>query len=240
MGGKSPQNVTTSGTSSQKTNTTQTTTIPEFLKPFLHGAADVSGGALTDLQGLTERFAVPGLTTDALEGTARGDFLLGGPGFDAAVDASVRAAQPHILSTFGAAGRGTGGLAQAAIGRAATDAFASQYGQERARQLLAAQALPGLALMPLQLRQSLLGSALAGLPISSLFGFNQRGKTSGRTAQVQPVFQNQGAGIMGGALTGLGIGSAMAPAGATGLAALGGPMGLGLALAGGLAGGLLQ
>lgn len=81
----------------------------------------------------------------ALQSTAAGDFLFGGQGFREAVDAAVRAAQPHILSTFGGAGRGTGGLAQTAIAQAASDAFAAQFGQERARQLQAASALSGLA-----------------------------------------------------------------------------------------------
>ncbi len=78
----------------------------------------------------------------ALEATARGDFLFGGEGFDAAVDAAVRAATPAIMSTFGGtAGGATSGLATTAIGQAAIDAFANQYGAERGRQVGAADAL---------------------------------------------------------------------------------------------------
>lgn len=111
------------------------------------------GGAIptqaTDALGnIIQGELIPGATTEALTRTAQGDFLFGSPGFDAAVQAAVRAAQPGILSTFGrgGAGAGTGGLAQAAIGRAATDAFASQFAQERANQLQAAQALGQLGL----------------------------------------------------------------------------------------------
>jgi hypothetical protein len=81
----------------------------------------------------------------ALQSTASGDFLFGGQGFDAAVDAAVRAAAPGILSTFGGAGGAPGGLARTAIGKAATDAFAGQYGQERANQLSASSLLADIA-----------------------------------------------------------------------------------------------
>lgn len=104
-------------------------------------------GGMDALSGLLGG-AIPGVTTDALTSTARGDFLYGGDGFNAAVDAAVRRATPGILSTFGSAGAGgaSGGLAQEAIGRAAIDAFASQYGQERSNQLGAAGTLGSLSL----------------------------------------------------------------------------------------------
>src|SRR5690554_5058169 len=102
---------------------------------------------------------LPGAATETLSRTAQGDFLLGGPGFDAAVQAAVRAAQPGILSTFGRGGSGaaTGGLAQAAIGQAATDAFARQFAQERANQLQAAQSLGQLGLAGASQRMSAAG-----------------------------------------------------------------------------------
>ncbi|ANO50849.1 hypothetical protein BA177_06180 [Woeseia oceani] len=95
---------------------------------------------------LSEGGVLPG--TDALQNTANGDFLFGGDGFNAAVDAAVRAAQPHILSTFGSAGAGgaSGGLAKTAIGKSAIDAFASQYANERANQLGAASSLANFGL----------------------------------------------------------------------------------------------
>lgn len=92
--------------------------------------------------------AIPGVANDALGATAAGDFLYGGEGFNAAVDAAVRQATPGILSAFGSAGAGaaTGGLAQEALGTAAIDAFARQYAQERSNQLSAANTLGGFGL----------------------------------------------------------------------------------------------
>lgn len=151
---------------------TQTVDIPDFLRPFLEQQANVGQGALNNLSGrlsgataddLVAPFSQDQLAAfdmargatsqggalptamDAFQSTARGDFLFGGQGFDEAVNAAMRQAQPHILSRFGGSGRGTGGLAQAAIGQAATDAFAGQFGQERQRQMQAAQMLPQLA-----------------------------------------------------------------------------------------------
>jgi hypothetical protein len=91
-----------------------------------------------DAVGFTE---TPG-AREALNATARGDYLFGGEGFDAAVDAAVRAAQPHIMSAFGGdAASVNSGLSQHAIGQSAIDAFANQYGAERGRQLGAAESL---------------------------------------------------------------------------------------------------
>lgn len=124
---------------------------------------------------------LPGIgdaSRDALTATANGDFLFGGDGFNAAVDAAVRRATPGILSTFGAAGAGgaTGGLAQEAIGTAAVDAFASQFAQERNNQINAAGMLGnfGLQAGDQQLSQALgevnanLGDARARLEASRL------------------------------------------------------------------------
>lgn len=116
-----------------------------FLDPALRdrlgGDFDLTS-FINEARGATDFTQTPE-ARDALTSTARGDFLFGGEGFDAAVDAAVRSAQPHILSTFGRAGAGgsTSGLAQTAIGQSAIDAFASQFGSERARQLGAANAL---------------------------------------------------------------------------------------------------
>ncbi|MEC4687533.1 MAG: hypothetical protein VST64_04415 [Nitrospirota bacterium] len=134
MGGKSQPDeiVTTADTSGSTTGSSlssQTVDIPKFLEPFIKQASGVGGDALSQLQQLLGGPLVAGFNQDqtqgfdlarsvaqdangplgtALEtilGTARGDFLSGGQGFDAAVQAAVRAAQPGILSTFGAAGR---------------------------------------------------------------------------------------------------------------------------------------
>lgn len=89
---------------------------------------------------------INGISRDALEATARGDYLYGGEGFDAAMDAAMRKIRPEILSTFGGAGPGAanGGLAKTAIAQAVADTFAGQYSTERGRQLAAAEGLAGL------------------------------------------------------------------------------------------------
>jgi hypothetical protein len=118
--------------------------IPQGVESLLTpGGVDTSS-----LQGILDSGAVSPEVREALQSTARGDFLAGGQGFDAAVEAAVRAAKPAILSTFGRAGAGgaTGGLAQTAIGTAAIDAFARQFANERSNQLGAAGRLADLGL----------------------------------------------------------------------------------------------
>lgn len=116
--------------------------VGNFLPPELVAQLQ-SGGGGTNVGG-----GIGDPSRDALEATARGDFLHGGEGFNAAVEAAQRQAQPGILSAFGGAGAGgaSSGLAQAAIGRSAVDAFASQFGQERKNQLDAAGRLGGFGL----------------------------------------------------------------------------------------------
>lgn len=229
-------------------------------------ATDPSGGLGIAQQGLTrlaQGGAGVGVGGDQLLATARGDFLFGSEASKAAVDAAVRAAMPSIISTFGGAGRGTGGLAQAAIAQQATDAFARQFGDERARQLAAAGqlsaqqlqaigALPaastaGISLLsdigaqqqqqaqrrltaPISAAEALIQAAGGGIPLGSLLGQTSTQKGGGG---------NLGSGILGGGALGLGLGSLTAAEGATGLAALGGPLGIGLGFGGALLGGLL-
>ena len=59
---------------------------------------------LSTAEGVDPRSYIDPAAYGALESTASGDFLYGGEGFDAAVEAAVRAAAPGILSTFGGAG----------------------------------------------------------------------------------------------------------------------------------------
>jgi hypothetical protein len=85
-------------------------------------------------------FQLDPVAQQALQSTAAGQGLYGNPAFDEAVQASIRAARPSVLSTFAQGGSGAikGGLAQTAMQQVASDAFARQYGQERANQLSAA------------------------------------------------------------------------------------------------------
>jgi hypothetical protein len=71
--------------------------------------------------------------------TLNGDYLYGGQGFNAAVDAAGRKIIPQVQSAFEKSGRTNSGLAQTAMTQALSDSFAQQYGQERQNQLQAAQ-----------------------------------------------------------------------------------------------------
>ncbi len=141
-------------------------TIPESVRSALTGAAQTSGVGL-----------------DQLESTARGDFLFGGPAFDAAVQASIDSALPQIRSIFGGAGAGagTGGLAQSAVGDAAVRAFAGQYGNERNRQVGAADRLLGRNLDSSRLLASIgegeAGRTLAGNQVVAGLTGDERGRS---------------------------------------------------------------
>jgi hypothetical protein len=142
-----------------------------------------AGNALGDYQQGIAGYQLPPDAVNALTSTARGDYLYGGPQQQAFIDAARRAAQPGIYSAFGAAGRGGGGLENAALNQSSVDAFANLFNQERGRQLDAAQALPGISMLPLQLQQQL--ATLAGnLPgqFSPFLGQSTSGLTSGLTS----------------------------------------------------------
>lgn len=190
-------------------------------------ATDPTGSlalAENQLRQISQTGAAGGVGADQLLATARGDFLFGSPGSQAAIDAAVRSAMPSILSTFGSAGRGTGGLAQAAIAQQATDAFARQFDVERQRQLAAAgqlsqQQLAALGALP--------GVSGAGIDIlSSIGGLLQQQQQRELTAPIsaqEALLQAAGGGIPLGSLLGqVGTGSG----------------GGGSSLAGGLSGGL--
>lgn len=143
----------------------------------------IPGIATDALEGLITsagETAIPASATEALEATARGDFLAGGEGFDTAVDAAVRAALPQIRSVFGSAGAGgfDSGLAQTAVGQAATDAFARQFGAERGRQVGAADALARLGITEAGRRSGDQLSAASALADQQL---RERGLLSGNT-----------------------------------------------------------
>lgn len=116
--------------------------ILERLRGMVSEGIDIPGmDTLSQIQG-----GINPISRDALEATARGDFLYGGEAFDRALEAAKNSYLPQIKSFFGAAGPGggSGGLAQTAVAQAFADTFAGQYGQERGRQLGAAGDLAGL------------------------------------------------------------------------------------------------
>jgi hypothetical protein len=160
----------------------------DTLGQFAQGG-DLAG--MDILSQLAGQSAIPQQTLDTLNQTAQGDFLFGGQGFDQAVDAAVRAALPRVGSAFG--GRTGAGLADAAIGRSATDAFASQFAQERQNQLGAAGTLGQLGLAG-QGQQAGIAQALASLGLGQ--GQQQIG-AAGALGQLGLAGQGQQADIAG-------------------------------------------
>lgn len=249
------------------------TRIPDELKPFARAQGDIGERGLRDMfaatqrglrqdnliapfseeeergftlaeQAVTEGGIIPEVTGQ-LQDTARGSFLFGNEGFDEAVQASIRAAQPSILSTFGRAGGTPGGLAQTAIQQVASDSFASLFNQERARQQAAQLALPQLSLIPsdvissigaerraleqqrllapITANEALVQAAGGGVPLSSLLGSSTTGGGGGGRSRLAGGLT----GALGGAASGAAIGSVV-PGIGTGIGAI----------AGGLLGGL--
>ena len=66
--------------------------------------------------------------------TIAGEYLYGGEGFNAALDAASRKILPNVKSSFGTSGRTSSGLAAPAMTQAVGDVFAGMYGQERQHQ----------------------------------------------------------------------------------------------------------
>lgn len=206
--------------SAPPTKTTQVTEAPAYLQPYLKDVASQAQniyqpGITPDVQSaITQAQATPQIGQAGVQGlqnTAQGNYLYGGPGFNAALDAATRRIMPQIQSGFARAGRGGSGLEHTAETQALADAFANQYGQERGMQQQAQMALPGLAQ-----QQGMYGVNLAQLPqqiqqanlgnyANIISGMNR----GGTTTQNQTNYQNKGAGALGGALGGIGIANAL-------------------------------
>jgi len=250
-------------------STTQTVAPPKFLQPYLkdaardasdiyHGAAPqyYSGQTYADFSpqtiqalNLQQQRALGGSDVNRaaqnnIQSTLNGDYLYGGPGFNAAFDAAARKINPMVDSNFARAGRSGSGLADVAKTQALSDAFASQYGQERNNQMQAAQLAPGLANQDYYDYQQLanVGGAYEGQNQKGIdeninrFNFYQnqpsdrlnqyiqmlQGAYPGSTStSTQPMYQNRAAGALGGALAGAKLGSVI-PGLGTGIGAIGG------------------
>lgn len=79
---------------------------------------------------------------DELSKTINGDYLYGGKGFDAALEAAKNKIMPTVDSTFARGGRMRSGLADVAKTGAIGDAFAGLYNEERNRQQRATALAP--------------------------------------------------------------------------------------------------
>lgn len=191
-------------------------------------------GQTQESMGMTEDLArggVPGMAEaqQNYTGLLGGDYLYGGEGFNAAIDAAQRQIQPRIASAFGRAGRNESGLADVAMAREIGDVFAGQYGQERNRQMQGlgmAPMMQALAYDPAQrlgavgaMQEAQTGAEQADAraryeheayrPQSDLDAYIQRIQGiapfgGGTQTQTSPLYRNRGAGVLGGALGGLG------------------------------------
>ena len=85
-----------------------------------------------------------------ISNTLGGDYMSGGPGFDAFADAAWSSVRPGVDSQFARGGR-TGGAAHGeALGRGFGRAMAPLYDAERGRQMQAAFGAPGMAMADYQ------------------------------------------------------------------------------------------
>jgi hypothetical protein len=174
---------------------------------------------------------IQGAANNQLTSTLNGDYLYGGQGFNAAMQAATNKILPQVNSTFAAAGRGNGGLASVAQTQAIADAFANQYGQERENQQRAMLFAPQVANMDYQdisqlanvgaqkesLQQEQTQDAMnrynfnQGAPLSQLQNYMNliQGNYGGSSTSTssQPMYRNQGSGMLGGAMAGAQVGS---------------------------------
>lgn len=165
--------------------------------------------------------------------TLNGNYLYGGPGFDAALNAASNRIIPQVNSSFEANGRYGSGLNQVAQTQALGDSFASLYNNERGRQMQAGVQAPGLAntdLTNLNLlsqvgsqqqsqNQNAINDAMnlynynQQLPYSNLRDYASlivpgAGLGSGKTSTT-PITRNRTTGALGGAAAGAALGSAV-------------------------------
>lgn len=164
-------------------------------------------------------------TTDTL----RGNYLYGNPGFNAAVQAATDYTLPQVNSRFATAGRTNSGLAQEAVARTISNAFAGQYGQERENQMRANAFAPILAEQD-YMDIGMLGNVGAQIEDKAQQGLNNdiarfdfyqnrpernlgnyisllNGAYPGMSSsQSSPYFRNQAAGAAGGAIGGAQVG----------------------------------
>lgn len=183
---------------------------------------------------LTEQRALAGspvqnAANSELQRTLNGEYLHGGTGFNAALDAARNRILPDIQSRYALGGRFGSGLGKEAETRALADSFASQYGQERQNQLSAMlfapqaaasdyadmHALAGVGAQHEGQSQSKIDEAMNRHQFAqmepdqrlqaymALINGQYGGQSSGQTTGFRG---NRGAGVLGGAIGGAGLG----------------------------------
>jgi hypothetical protein len=164
--------------------------------------------------------------------TMGGDYMSGGPGFNAFADSAWNAVRPQVDTAFEAGGRYGSNLHAESLGKGFGRAMAPLYDAERGRQMAATFGAPGLAMADYQDPQMLqgVGAAREGKaqqyadePMRRLQnymgliggGYGGTTTTSGG-AGGSPLMSG-----MGGAMSGASLGSVFGPWG-TGIGAVGG------------------
>lgn len=218
----------------QEATQTITQLPPQFQIPFILDALQRAQGFINQpdvTQQQQQQFGGflgdIGASRQGLLGTARGENLLSNPflekqfnrGADLLGQRFNEIVRPGIDAQFARAGRLNSPASDLAHQRAeeglgrtlsgfATDLFGGQFGRERALQQQAQQALPGLGAQAFDA-----ANIFSNIPLNRLSAFsNLVNRQMGQTTS-QPLFRNQAAGILGGALAGAGIGSAFGPIG---------------------------
>ena len=144
---------------------------------------------------------------DTMMSTMRGDMI----GQNPYLDQIAQRAGSNVNSMFSGAGRTGSGLHAQGLAEAMAPIYAQDYTRERQNQLAAAQMAPSvynLGLLPGQTEREMMYQ-----PIQQYASIaSQMGHGGGN--QSQPMHSSTGGSILGGAMTGLGIGKALAPVGA--------------------------
>ncbi len=205
---------------------------------------------LTEQRALAGSSVQRGANQELLK-TLGGDYLYGGPGFNGAFQAAANKITPMVQSNFNRGGRLNSGLARQAETSALADAFASQYGNERENQLRAMlfapeaaqadyndlRALAGVGGSREGQTQSGIDEAMArhhmieNEPWERVAKFmdlvnGNYGGSSSSTSGGPGMSGNRGAGLLGGALRGAGLGAQFGGGGALAGAGLGALAGL--------------
>lgn len=127
----------------------------------------------------------------AVQKTLSGDYLSGGAGAKAALDAASRAITPQIASQFASGGRYGSGLSKSAETTALGDVYANQFNNERNRQMEAAGIAPNLDMTPFNMKQQQLSNMMTAggarqnaiLNFLRAIGGNYGGTASGNANQ---------------------------------------------------------
>lgn len=179
------------GASSEPAGTTTTVQdIPDWLKTYVTGNLDAAQKYMTEHPQDNSLLAP---ATAQLKSTIAGNYLNSNPYIDAMFSKARDAVGSGIDSRFTAAGRYGSGAHQGVLGTTfnnlATDIYGTNYANERARQVAAAQIAPSFTTEA--------GSA----PFSAFGSFGNLTK-QGVSSTTSPYFNNPVGGALSGGLTG--------------------------------------